>query len=1026
LSLPFSFAEELASFAMKTVLFAFVLCIGLSWTAAVHSQDLKTEFIDPADAARPGVYWYFMDGNQDRDAMVADLRAMKDVGIGSVVFLEVDLGIPRGPHPFMSESWQDNVANAFVEAGKLDMEVILGTGPGWAGSGGSWVDVADSMQHLVGSGIEVKGPQRINRKLPVPPPHQANRYAGMNQDHADQREAWHQNVAVLAFPTPEAGTAILDDARMKALIEILPYTGRKPKFRFVMPQAEYAEPDDSRRIDVTKVIDLTDLMSPEGELEWDVPEGNWTVMRFVARSTGQTTRPAPQAGHGFEHNKFDSASYQRHWDNYQAKLLKKVIEQGGPLQPGKGLTTIHLDSWEMSSQNWTAKFRQQFLDRRGYDPTPFFPAFMGLVVGSVEQSERFLWDMRKTSQELVLEEYAEAIKKIGREHGLLYSNEPYDMNPAGNIDLGSLADIPMCEFWYQANDAQYSCVEAVSIAHTMGQQVVKAEAFTSRSDAFAKTPANMKNQTDWAFALGINGIVFHTFQHQPLGKKAMPGMTMGRYGIQWHRNQTFWNFLPDYHQYITRCSSLLRQGESIADILYLIPEGAPHIFEAPKDAFEGEPRLLDKRGYSFDAVTPRILDMRAEVQDGRIAFPDGSKYRVLVLPDVPTMTPEFLTKVEQLIRDGATVIGNPPRKSPSLVNYPACDQAVASRANEIWGGTESPKEVERIALGQGEIFWGGELDPNSGLFPTYQATATLLAKLGLAEDFSSPSGHLRYIHRQTENFDFYFVSNRTESRVVTEGIFRIEGLQPQLWDPSSGETRAIADYESSGGLTRIPLLLEPLQSFFIVFPHDAIASSSPEIAGKNFAELETVQQIKGPWRVAFDPASGGPANVSFANLADWSKRPEKNIKYYSGVATYRKSFDSPSLNLGDDQRVYLDLGTVFDIGRVRLNGQDLGVVWTTPWRVDITSTLKPQDNELVIEVANGWSNRLIGDQQPGNKNVRKLAWPSGLLEGKPYAAGRFTFSTHGHHRVSSPLRPAGLIGPVSILVNAGRPSSAER
>ena len=408
---------------------------------------------------------------------------------------------------------------------------------------------------------------------------------------------------------------------------------------------------------------------------------------------------------------------------------------------------------------------------------------MGLVVGSLEQTERFLWDMRKTSQELVLEEYAGVIKQIAHEHGLLYSNEPYDMNPAGDIDLGSVADIPMCEFWNAPHDTQYSCIEAVSISHTMGPQVVKAEAFTSSRDAFAKHPANMKNQTDWAFAIGINGIVFHTFQHQALGDKEQPGMTMGPYGVQWHRNQTFWEFLPGYHEYLTRCSHLLRQGEAVADILYLTPEGAPHIFEAPEDATEGAAGMRDKKGYAFDAVTPRILAMRAQVEDGRIAFPGGSKYRVLVLPDVPAMTPETLATIKKLVEAGATVIGNPPVKSPSLVSYPACDAEVSGLAKSIWGGDEVPEEVTRVDHGKGEIFWGGDLAPIRSLskLPRHRlslvragASRGFLLALGQAALHPPPNRRLRLLfrfqpHRRAGRHRGDFSDRRTSTATLGSG-----------------------------------------------------------------------------------------------------------------------------------------------------------------------------------------------------------------------------------------------------------------
>lgn len=997
---------------MKIMRHTFLTLAIAATLPAIHAESLETEFLTPPDSARPGVYWYFMDGNQDRKEMVADLHAMKNVGIGSVLFLEVDLGMPRGPVSFMSEPWQDNVAHAFVEAGKLGMEVILGTGPGWAGSGGSWVKAEDSMQHLVGSSLKVSGPGVLNQILPPPPPHPANHFAGMTPDHVAQRNAWFQDVAVIAFPTPAGGTTIIDDVTMKTLKDVAPFSIKMAKQTFVMPRDSYPEPDASRVIDSNRTVDLASMLKPDGSITWNIPAGDWTIMRFVARSTGQTTRPAPRAGHGFENNKFDSESYQRHWDHYQKKLVDKVVALGGPLQPGKGLTTIHLDSWEMSSQNWTAAFRKEFQNRRGYEPQPFYPTYMGMVVGSLEKTERFLWDMRKTCQELVLEQHAGAIKQVAHQHGLLYSNEPYDMNPAGDLDLGSVADIPMCEFWYAPHDTQYSCIEATSISHTMGQQIVKAESFTSDADAYANHPANMKNQTDWALAIGINGITFHTYQHQALGNEEKPGMTMGPYGIQWHRNQTLWDFLHPYHEYITRCSHLLRQGEAVADILYLTPEGAPHIFEAPADALEGTAKMRDKKGYSFDAVSPRILTMRAVVENDRISFPDGSKYRVLVLPAVPTMTPETLACIERLVKAGATVIGNPPVKSPSLVNYPACDSTVSALAGKMWGATKPPAKETRIDHGKGAIHWGGNLNPAKGIYPSYAATAALLSGLKLAEDFSSPSGKLRFIHRQTADNDIYFVSNRTEEKVVTEGVFRIDGSQPQLWDPVTVKTRPLGKFITKDGMTSMPLSFEPLQSFFVIFPRGSKLKTPDE---PNYSNFNEIAKLDGSWNVSFDPKWGGPATITFDALTDWTARQEEVIRYYSGTAIYRKTFDFPRGDPARNNAIYLDLGTVHEICRVRLNGKDLGIIWTSPWRVDITSALQAAGNQLEIEVANGWVNRLIGDEQPANKAVRDVILPSGLLGGKKQPAGRYTFVTKHHYNAKSPLRPAGLIGPVTIL-----------
>jgi len=1013
------FVTEVERIATKMKHFGVIITLSILLMACTtqSTDTLKEEFKNPPDSARPGVYWYFMNGNQDREEMIADLHAMRDVGIGTVLFLEVNRSIP-GPVGLMSEKWQDNLAHAFVEAGNLGMQVMLGTGPGWAGSGGPWVKVENSMKDLVGSGVQVSGPGTVDQVLPVPPPLQPNKHSHMTKAQAQLHENWFHDVAVLAFPTPPDGVATIDQVDLKTLQNISGPDAR-PQPRFIMPQASYVEPKSSKVLDDRQVVDLTALMQPDGRIHWEAPEGDWTIMRFVARSTGQSVRPAPLPGAGFENDKFNGDTYRDHWDNYQQKILDKVVALGGPLQPGKGLTAIHLDSWEMSGQNWTDDFRREFQKRRGYDPLPFYPAFMGMVVGSLEKTDRFLFDLRVTGNELVLEEYAGTIKKVAHENGLLYSNEPYAMTPANDLDLGSVADIVSAEFWAISPmaDRQFSCIEAASISHTVGQRIVNAESFTSHRDAYAHTPANMKNQTDWALAIGINGFMFHTYVHQPLGETARPGMTLGRYGIHWNRHQTFWDFLPAYHRYITRSSHLLREGEAVVDILYLTPEGAPVIFDHPADATEGATYMQDKKGYGFDAVSTRILNLRAKVEDGRIAFPGGSSYRVLVLPNVPAMTPETLACIERLVEAGATVIGQPPLKSPSLINYPACDKAVASKAAKMWGTTRTPATVTQVPLGRGAIYWGGALNSGKEVYPSYAATAAFLSELGLPEDFTSPSGKLRYIHRRTDDHDMYFVSNRSGEPLATEGIFRIDSGTPQLWDAVTGETRSLEEYQHEGGLTRVPLAFAPFQSFFVVFPHKPVGVQLAAAPTANFPEFVKIKPLVGAWEVAFDSINGGPENITFDSLVDWTQHPEPSVRYFSGIATYRKTFDVPEAGKKADKSIYLDLGSVKDICRVYLNGKDLGIVWTAPWRVDITGTVHDTNNELVIEVANGWVNRLIGDQQPGDKNVRKLSWKSGLLDGKTYQTGRYTFGTQKFYNANSPLRPAGLIGPVTLLTS---------
>jgi hypothetical protein len=331
------------------------------------------------------------------------------------------------------------------------------------------------------------------------------------------------------------------------------------------------------------------------------------------------------------------------------------------------------------------------------------PTFTGMVVDTCEASERFLWDIRKTASELVCENQAGRLRERGKQYGLVLALEPYDLNPSADLDLGATADVPMAEFWSRTYPyfppTDFSLAEAASVGHTQGHKVIGAESFTALIEERGhQHPASVKAEGDWAFCQGINKFVIHRYQAQPWLDR-FPGMTMGTdggFGVHWERTQTWWDFAPAYHTYITRCSQMLRRGLFVADILYLSPEGAPCVFFPPRSAFRPG-AFPDRRGYNFDGCSPETLIARASVEDGRIVFPDGMSYRLLVLPRFQTMTPRTLEKVVQLVEDGATVLGSRPDKSPSLSNYPECDRPVRALAAKLWpeGETLSDRQVGR-------------------------------------------------------------------------------------------------------------------------------------------------------------------------------------------------------------------------------------------------------------------------------------------------------------------------------------------
>lgn len=1116
-----------------------------------RADPLAKMFCEPPDSARPGVYWYFMDGNLSREGMTRDLESMKAAGIGHLIFLEVNVGVPRGPVNFLSEEWQDLFVHAVREAERLGIEITLGSGPGWTGSGGPWVKPEQSMQHLVAAKVEVQGPGRFQGTLPVAPPHRPF-FGDVPASMRAQWEGFYRDVAVQAFPTPP-NPATLADLDEKSLVYRAPFSSQPNVKPRIEAPADFPEDPPGAVIPLEKVMDLTDRLRPDGTLDWEIPPGKWTVLRFVSRNNGASTRPAPEPGIGFECDKFDAAALDAHFQEYVGRLLAKV----GRRPAGRGWTMLHIDSWEMGAQNWTPRLREEFARRRGYDPQRFYPVYAGHVVGSREQSERFLWDLRLTGQELVIENHARHLKRLGRKHGFGLSIEPYDMNPANDFDLGAVADVPMCEFWSLGFDTTYSCHTAASIAHVLGLPVVAAEAFTAGpEEAWKLYPGALKNQGDWAFATGINRFAYHTFAHKP--DEGRPGMVMGPYGVHWDRGQTWWPMAAEYHRYITRCQYLLRQGRAVADVLYLMPEGAPNVLQPPPSAFVGASRLPDRRGYNFDGCSAQVLLDRARVRSGQIVFPGGAAYPLLVLPNSDTMTPELLRKIESLVKAGATLVGNPPRKSPSLVNYPACDREVARRAEALWGGLFPPPEQTVRPYGKGRIIWGQALSaslsarpslirearwiwfpqgepaqsaalgtvrfqrefvippervldsarlemtadnafkaeingapvleggnfhqvyaadvtsalkrganlltvvaenggdapnpagligalllefsdrsqeiiltddrwtaalaespaaaqppkvlgaaemapwrldpplPGRPLYPDYQLTAAVLRDQRVTEDFTCPAP-VRYTHRRTKNREIYFVANRTDQPLRTTAVFRVAAGVPELWDPLSGQVRPLPQFLRRAGMTEVPLHFEPFESYFVVFPlQRGAAVASSHASTRNFADFIELQTLAGAWDVSFDASMGAPPAVRFETLEDWSRRPEPGLKYYSGIATYRTTFQLASAEIpGAGAELFLDLGRVEVMARVRVNGTDCGVAWTAPWRVDISRAVRAGANQLEIEVANLWPNRMIGD-----------AASSGP---------KFTQTTYRPYKATDPLLPSGLLGPVRLL-----------
>ncbi len=575
-------------------------------------------------------------------------------------------------------------------------------------------------------------------------------------------------------------------------------------------------------IDPNSVIDISKHMDASGQLKWQAPQGNWTILRIGHTPTGITNNAAPTTGLGLECDKFSRAAYDFHFKRMFDKLLPSLK----PLA-AKGLLGALIDSYEVGPQNWTVEFPQEFRKRRGYDLVKYMPAMTGRVVGSVEIAERFLWDVRRAQADLIADNYYGHFAELCRENGIKSYTEPYDGGPFDEMQIGSRVDVPMGEFWVGGGQFDSDCRRvklATSVAHVNGRPVVGAESFTGMAtfSKWQEYPYSMKAQGDWMYTLGLNQFIFHRYALQP-HPTALPGMTMGPWGFHFDRTNTWFQQGKTWLEYVARCQSLLRQGQFVADLAYFTGEDCPLRNPARADLVPPQPS-----GHDYDTLHAEALQ-RMKVADGRLALPGGMSYRVLVLPDSRTITLEALRKIRELVEQGACVVGPKPEKSPSLVDYPAGDGEVARIAGEVWGNMDG-KAVTEHSFGKGRVFWGLPL-------------RAVLDKLSTPPDFEctarSGDAAINYIHRSVGGAHLYFVANRRRRSEDLVCTFRAGNLKPEFWNAVTGEIVPAPIYEVSQGRVRVPLRLDPAGSVFVVFRSPAPARRLHSVARDGVAVAAT-------------------------------------------------------------------------------------------------------------------------------------------------------------------------------------------
>jgi len=718
-------------------------------------------------------------------------------------------------------------------------------------------------------------------------------------------------------------------------------------------------------IDPNTVVDITKFMAQDGKLKWDVPAGDWTIMRTGMLPTGVQNGPASPEGIGLEIDKMSKEHVASHFDAFMGELLRRI-----PAADRKTWKVVVEDSYETGGQNWTDGMIDKFKTNYGYDPLPYLPVIQGEVVGDQNKSDRFLWDLRRFIADRVAYDYVGGLRDVSHKHGLTTWLENYGHwgFPGEFLQYGGQSDEIGGEFWSEGELGNIENRAASSAAHIYGKTKVSAESFTAGDQPYRRYPYIMKQRGDRFFTEGINNTLLHVFIQQPSEDK-VPGIN-ANFGNEFNRHNTWFSYLDLFTGYLKRTNFMLQQGKYVADVAYFIGE------DAPKMTGVTDPALPE--GYSFDYINAEVIHTRMKVKDGRMVLPDGMSYKLLVLPKLKTIRPELLAKIKELVAQGANILGPAPERSPSLANFPEADAKVKSMVAELWGDVNGTT-VKFRTLGKGTVMSGMDMQ-------------TALNTLNIIPDFkTNTSDPVLFVHRSGPQAEIYFISNQSEKQITFSPTFRSVAMQPELWDPVTGRTRVLFELSANRSGTTVPLTLEPLQSVFVVFRNPVVANNSGAV---NFPEAKLLDEINGPWKVSFDPNMRGPEKpVIFDTLVDWTSRPEENIKYYSGTAVYNNTFRATRPAKGE--RIYLNLSDVKVMAKVKVNGTEVGGVWTAPWRVDITDAVVGGVNTLEISVVNTWVNRLIGDS-------------------KLPVDQRKTWTNNNPYRPDSKLVPSGLTGTVVI------------
>jgi hypothetical protein len=880
----------------------------IPWQHNAHFQQLSDEFINPPMATRPGAFWFWLNGDVTKASITSDLEEMKAKGMGRAEIYDLaaisNPGNAYGVGPaFMGNESIGYIRHALAEGKRLGIKMGLVASSGW-NAGGDWVTPDWAAKALYSVTLNVAGPQSFSGPLPFP---ELPKECPKNKEGLP---VFYKEVAVLAVPgNPE-----------------------------------------KKLNDIRDVIILNKNFDGKA-LKWEIPSGEWTILRYVCSNTGQhLIVPSPKSD-GLFIDFFDPQATKRH---FQFMLDRLGITKANAKT--SGLSYFELDSMELSeSTPWTDAMDKIFHSYHNYDIHPYLPAFDGYQLSDLY--EKFLYQFKKTvSDRLIFSHYTtgrdflkeyeiDLVAEAGGPGPPIWNSCPVDaLKALGNVS------VPRGEFWVRNRHNLFLVKQIASASHIYGLGIVDAESFTTWR-RWKDSPHDLKKWVDRAFCEGLNEVTFHGFSNtRP--EHGLPGRAYHA-GSDINPTATWWHNAKPFIDYLSRCSYMLRQGKFVADVVYYYGDKAPNFFPAIQKSPDS-PKLEGlSEGYDFDLINTDVLINRMKVVNGKLVLPDGMAYQLLVLPDRKDIPDEVVMKVKQLIEGGAKV----------LIQQPA------------------------IAAKTGKDFF------------QQMSIDEALKRLSIPKDFSADAARMDFVHRKHGDTDIYFIRNRTNQTITEECSFRNTSTKIECWDPVTAKKFAITPTKRNGDQTVCTVQLSAYGSCFMVF--NTAGRSLPQY---NLTKERAKEEINSPWTISFPEKWGAPAAVKLNTLISWTDHENQGIKYFSGTATYKNSFRITKKSMTPKGNVWLDLGEVLDLAEVLVNGKQVGVLWTTPFTLDISNYVHTGENQLEIKITNLWINRLTGDMTlPEGEKFCRTNQP--YVTKDRSAWGDETFR----------VQRSGLLGPVRII-----------